>query len=325
MARKLTTEEFIKKAKQVHGDKYDYSKVAYINSATKVSIICKEHGEFLQEANSHLKGRGCKKCGNKIVSNKLKGRVDSRKGTSKWTLPLLRKEASKYNRRVDFYKYSKGAYLSANKRNLLDEICKDMDIILTKYTDESVAKVALKCTTRTQFMYSCKGAYNYATRRGILAKVCSHMEVKLRYYSDEEIFNTAINYSTRTSFKKHNQAMYAQALNRNLLDASCRHMPTVAAGGFDKSKPGILYYLRIEGGTAYKIGITNYSVKERYRLDELDTIVTLKEWYYADGAEARRQEQKILKEYAYAKYTGSPLLYDGNTELFDRDILLLDT
>lgn len=44
--KKLTTEEFIEKARKVHGDKYDYSKVQYINNSTKICIICHEHGEF---------------------------------------------------------------------------------------------------------------------------------------------------------------------------------------------------------------------------------------------------------------------------------------
>ena len=57
-----TTEEWIKKAKQVHGDKYDYSKTVYINSQTKVCIICPKHGEFWQKANGHLNGLGCLKC-----------------------------------------------------------------------------------------------------------------------------------------------------------------------------------------------------------------------------------------------------------------------
>ena len=60
----LTTEEFIKKAKEIHGDKYNYSKVNYKNSTTKVCIICKEdgHGEFYQTPNCHLSGSGCPKC-----------------------------------------------------------------------------------------------------------------------------------------------------------------------------------------------------------------------------------------------------------------------
>jgi hypothetical protein len=43
MPKKKTTEEFIQDAIKIHGDKYDYSKVEYINSKTKVIIICKEH------------------------------------------------------------------------------------------------------------------------------------------------------------------------------------------------------------------------------------------------------------------------------------------
>ena len=59
-----TKENFILKARQVHGWKYDYSKVEYINSKTKVCIICPEHGEFKMTPNSHLNGQNCPKCGN---------------------------------------------------------------------------------------------------------------------------------------------------------------------------------------------------------------------------------------------------------------------
>jgi len=58
-----STKNFIKKAKEVHGDKYDYSKVEYVNRFTKVCIICPEHGEFWQTPSNHLSGHGCDKCG----------------------------------------------------------------------------------------------------------------------------------------------------------------------------------------------------------------------------------------------------------------------
>ena len=70
MPRKLTTEEFIKKAKEIHGDKYDYSKVNYTNNSTKVCIICPEHGEFWQTPKDHLKGKCCLKCGFDKIKNK---------------------------------------------------------------------------------------------------------------------------------------------------------------------------------------------------------------------------------------------------------------
>lgn len=63
MPRKLTQDDFIARARKVHGDKYDYSRVNYINSQSKVIIVCKEHGVFEQKPNSHLMGQGCPKCG----------------------------------------------------------------------------------------------------------------------------------------------------------------------------------------------------------------------------------------------------------------------
>jgi hypothetical protein len=67
--KKLTTYEFIIKAGFVHGDKYDYSKVNYINNRTKINIICKKHGIFEQRPTRHLCGDGCPKCNGGIKSN----------------------------------------------------------------------------------------------------------------------------------------------------------------------------------------------------------------------------------------------------------------
>ena len=62
--KKYSNNEFIKKAKEVHGNKYNYSNVEYINSRTKVCIICPEHGEFWQRPDKHIFAkRGCPKCG----------------------------------------------------------------------------------------------------------------------------------------------------------------------------------------------------------------------------------------------------------------------
>lgn len=61
--RKNGVEKFISKARAIHGDKYDYSKVEYINNSTKVIIICPEHGEFKQTPGNHiLRKNGCPKC-----------------------------------------------------------------------------------------------------------------------------------------------------------------------------------------------------------------------------------------------------------------------
>jgi len=69
------TEEFISKSKKIHGDKYDYSKVNYINNTTLVEIICPTHKSFFQSPQNHLANKGCSKCneshGEKFISSLL--------------------------------------------------------------------------------------------------------------------------------------------------------------------------------------------------------------------------------------------------------------
>lgn len=73
--RDNTTEDFLRKAKQVHGDKYDYSQTNYVDYKTPVNIICKEHGQFYQLPNVHLHGSGCPVCnfskGEQFIKNLL--------------------------------------------------------------------------------------------------------------------------------------------------------------------------------------------------------------------------------------------------------------
>ena len=65
---KKTTNQFILEAKNIHGNKYDYSLVDYQNTDKKIKIICPEHGEFEQTPYKHLKGQGCKSCSYKKLS-----------------------------------------------------------------------------------------------------------------------------------------------------------------------------------------------------------------------------------------------------------------
>lgn len=68
---KKNTSVFIEEARKVHGDKYDYSKVEYINNTTKICIICPEHGEFWQIPSAHLRGQGCPDCNNSTLEKEV--------------------------------------------------------------------------------------------------------------------------------------------------------------------------------------------------------------------------------------------------------------
>lgn len=64
--KKLTTDDFIKKANIKHNNRYSYSNTEYKRTCDKVLITCKEHGDFLQDPRNHLMGKGCPMCsGNK--------------------------------------------------------------------------------------------------------------------------------------------------------------------------------------------------------------------------------------------------------------------
>ena len=62
MGRKVTINEFLDRAKAAHGDRYDYSQVRFLNTSTKVKIICPKHGPFMQLPYAHMRGGGCKQC-----------------------------------------------------------------------------------------------------------------------------------------------------------------------------------------------------------------------------------------------------------------------
>lgn len=227
MITKHTTFSIILAARSVHGFKYKYDKVIYINNNTKIIVTCEDHGDFSIRASNHVSmGQGCAKCCSKL-------RADSQSSN---TLEFIRK-ASNIHPRGD-YEYSKVDYQTSRK------------------------KVTILCN-------KCGDAFVIVP-------------------------------------------------NEHLRGAGCPNC--YVGGGFKKHLPATLYYLQV-GNSTYKIGITNHSIRERFSNSELKNIKVIKEWYYEDGAEAFAQEQKILKEFRYAKYEGSNLLESGNTELFTHDVL----
>lgn len=108
MKDKIKNLSFIEKAKQVHGEKYDYSKVIYTNNRNKIQIICPTHGEFNQRPCNHLLGRGCHKCKNEVIAkSKTKTKID------------FLTEVKKIH--GDKYDYSKTEYV--NTKNKVTIIC----------------------------------------------------------------------------------------------------------------------------------------------------------------------------------------------------------
>jgi hypothetical protein len=70
-SKTLNNDEFILRSVKSHGDKYDYSLVNYVKNNIKVKIVCPIHGEFEQTPVSHIRGKGCNKCGIQTTREKL--------------------------------------------------------------------------------------------------------------------------------------------------------------------------------------------------------------------------------------------------------------
>lgn len=100
---RMTTEEFIEKAKIVHGGKYDYIKTKFKNNKTKIKIICPTHGEFEQLPYHHLRGSGCRECAFEKIHKSNKRELNE----------FIAKAKELYG---DKYDYSKVEYVNAHAK-----------------------------------------------------------------------------------------------------------------------------------------------------------------------------------------------------------------
>jgi hypothetical protein len=95
-------------------------------------------------------------------------------------------------------------------------------------------------------------------------------------------------------------------------------------GGFKGSKPGTLYYVRVDRtdeAPLYKIGITNRTVKRRYCANDFERLTVVWQQRFQNGSEAYRREQEIIQKNSDALYRGKPvLLSNGDSELFESDV-----
>lgn len=103
MGKRVTKDDFIRRAKECHDGKYDYSLINYIDTKQKVEIVCPEHGSFWQTPDSHMRGTGCPKCGRKKVGDKKRG------STEQFILQASKIHGGRYD-------YSKVEYVDARTK-----------------------------------------------------------------------------------------------------------------------------------------------------------------------------------------------------------------
>ena len=303
-------------------NRYTYPNLNYINSKSNINIECSNHGEFIQLYYSHLNGGTCPKC--LLIERENKKEIAKK-----------RKQKRSIKNRL------------LNKDNLIEQKrLKKLNLLKNKRGNKFYYPNFIYNGSNEYIDVVCSNNHSYKQRfnnhlRGKGCSECAREEKLQKVFVSEENFilrakkthGDKYDYS-KTIFKRMREKIiigckeckkdFKQIADIHLRGGGC---PNCAVSGFKFDKPGILYYLKIEryGLIAYKIGITNHSVEKRFGGKQMEFITILRLTHYESGEYTYNMEQTILKRHKASKWTGRDMLENGNTELFDRDVLNLDS
>jgi hypothetical protein len=313
MTKKTTTNEFILRCNHKHNDKYDYSKVKYVNSTTKIIVICPIHGEFSQRAAHHIYGIGCPSCSGKI----------------KKTSGQFVKEATKTHN--NFYNYDKFIYVNNHVKSII--ICPIHGEFLQTASDHLQGKQCRICAgnfkkVTDQFIIEANAIHNfkydysssyYTSYRDKVNIICpdhgkfeqnagSHLQGygcskcygNCLYTTDDFITKACTKHN---NFYNYNKSIYVNSCSKviitcpihgdfeqeaasHLSGCGCKKCAnTKSKGGYCinrfleepnlKNKLAILYLIKIIDGNQsyYKIGVTVSTIKKRFKAKEYRQLI----------------------------------------------------
>ena len=225
----MTTEEFIQKAKAVHGDKYDYSKVEYVNANIKVCIICPKHGEFWQKPKKHLLGQNCAKCCKASLAMRYQlGRekfIDRANSIHKGIYDYSEVKYVNTHTHVRIICSIHGVFLQTPSSHLQGHgcpICADVENgkRKRKWTSETCREEALKYKTKIAFQKGNPGAYIYARKNKLLEQFDWFEELKKPngYWTRERCAEESRKYHSKKEFVKGCPAAHSAAVKNGWLD-----------------------------------------------------------------------------------------------------------
>lgn len=276
MPKKLTTEEFIAKAKAIHGDKYDYSSSNYENSMTKLIIICKEHGEFLVTPNGHLSQKhGCRVCARNKPMN---------------TVEFISRAIGIHG---DLYDYSDVKY--SGSHNVVKIICKKHGAFEQVAYSHLAGRGCKKCKYEEQSILQTNDLSEFIKK--------SLVKHGGRYAYDKTLYLGA---HVKVQIKCPVHGYFWQKPNSHLNGRGC---PSCAKNGFDRNKIGFIYFLH--GPGVIKVGITNDIKRRVVELKRATPFVfDVIKFVTIHGLKAERLERYFHNKYKKSGLTG----FDGATE-----------
>ena len=290
LSKSLSSDVFIKRAKSIVGDRYDYSQVTYQGLRKKVRILCPQHGPFEMTPGTHLKGRHCPKCtGRAFVP----------------TYEFVQKAKTVHN---DKYDYS--LVNCQHNRQAVKIVCRVHGVFEQEPRSHLLGSGCEKCASVQ------RGAKKSSAAADQFIEKAKKVHGNLYDYSKAQYKRNNANLTIGCP----EHGYFNQTPANHLIGRGC---PSCSKTGFDPTRPAILYYLSVNNGQAYKIGITNRTIEERFTNEDLSKISVIASWYFEVGEEARLKEVEILNLYFSRRYKGADLLLNGNSELFDSDVLEL--
>ena len=287
MPKKLTLEDFIKRSTVVHNAFYSYENVVYINSKTKVQITCPTHGTFTQIPNTHLAGVRCPGCAGNMKYTKesfIEKSIEVHKDKYDYSLVPTDTHSSK----LPIICKTHGVFYQSYKRHIAGDNCPECGIINTAAANKLSQEEAIDKIKRNSTVSWGFSKFKYVSAHKKVTVTCP-------VHGDKSII--------------------ANSLFNGGGCSDC------SISGFNYNKPAILYYLSINNGAAYKLGITNLNISKRYSVLERNSFEVLWELPFNTGKACKDTEQALLKMFKEYRYNGVPLLKKGNTELFYKNIL----
>ena len=276
---------FMLKATKLNNNKYSYDLDTYLGSRIKMSMHCKLHGIFLQRPADHIQGQQCPLCARNSMVLKL----------TKTPEKFLKQMQKIYGNTLDFsisdYKFP---------TNEIEFIC-PLHGLMRKLP--STLLTGSGCSI-------CNGGV-LNTQEFITRSNKIHNNYYL--YSSTNYINAR----SKVTITCPIHGDFEQQASGHLSGRGCTGC---AESGYDLNKPGLLYYLFFPTINAYKIGVTNLTINERFMPYEREHFQVIALKHFDSGKRAYALEQWIIKRYSTLKYIGHSPLTCGSTEMFSRDI-----
>lgn len=229
------TDVFIKKAINVHGNRYLYEKSIYTLATSKLIITCHNHGDFMQTPNKHLSGRGCPRCA-----------IEKNANSNKKTLTEHEFLESASNIHGDKYSYS---LFDANSRT-----------VSVRCGIHGISTQNIFSHLKTTGCLMCAFKVNGKTKSFDTNEFISRAKARHgdRFDYSKSVYNRSVD-KVEIICKKHGSFM--QKANNHLNGQGC---PACVRNGFNQCRKSTLYVLVSECGSMIKVGITG-NIKLRIR------------------------------------------------------------